>query len=291
MTQDKPATPTTQQFGWLQGASRRTALGSVTILALLFIVFGARLTPNAQAQQGALIVHDSVTDFSPVCATLNNLTVSDAFGGELRLTATLEDYFSGTEVDTNRWLIGSANTWYTVPVVVADGAVTLDAMYLRSQLNFAPTQPRFFETRALVRSDGGAIGPNDLGYYRALPPQDSSGWTADTAYRMFITRTDGSIYVAARDGIDPSPYYGVDLPALNLAQYQLYRLEWDGAETRYFVNGVQQATTPGNATLDTYAFLYSQTPTTFGASPLRVDWVRAGQYFVSCPQDAGQPVD
>src|SRR5690606_9542282 len=40
----------------------------------------------------------------------------------------------------------------------------------------------------------------------------------------------------------------------------------------------------------------SQTPTGQGASPLNVDWVRAGQYapsgtFVSCAQDAGQPVD
>jgi hypothetical protein len=266
------------------------------ILVLLSALFGARLTSTAQAQQGAVIVHDSVADFSPVCATATSLTVSDALGGELRLAATLEDYFTGTAVDTNRWLIGSANTWYTVPVVVADGAVTLDAMYLRSQLNFVATQPRFFETRALVRSNGGSIGPIDLGYYRALPPQDPNAPTASTAFRLFITRTDGSIYVAARDGVAPSPYYSVDLPNIDLGQYQLFRIEWDGTETRYFVNGVQQATTPGNTTLDTYAFLYSQTPSTYGVSPLRVDWVRAGQYatsgsFVSCAQDAGQPVD
>lgn len=266
------------------------------LLVIASALFGARLTSTAQAQQGAVIVHDSVADFSPICATSTNLTVSDALGGELRLAATLEDYFAGAAVDTNRWVIGSANTWYNVPVVVADGAVTLDAMYLRSQLNFAATQPRFFETRALARSNGGSIGPIDLGYYRALPPLDPNAPTASTAFRLFITRTDGSIYVAARDGVAPSPYYSVDLPNTDLGQYQLFRIEWDGVETRYFVNGVQQATTPGNATLDTYAFLYSQTPSIYGVSPLRIDWVRAGQYatsgsFVSCAQDAGQPVD
>jgi len=268
------------------------------VLALLAALAGLRMLPpsTAQAQQSGVIVHDVAADFSPTCATATNVTVSDALGGELRLAATLEDYFNGSQVDGSRWLIGSANTWYTAPVTVTNGTVTLDAMYLRSQMSFAATQPRFFETRALVRSDGGAVGPVDLGYYRALPPLDPNAPTATTAFRLFITRTDGTLYVAARDGVSPSPYYSVDLPTLDLTQYHLFRIEWDGTETRYFVNGVQQATTPGVATLDTYAFLYSQTPSTYGVSPLRVDWVRAGQYasngsFVSCAQDAGQPVN
>jgi hypothetical protein len=212
-----------------------------TILGLLGALVGLRILPvaTAQAQQSGVIVHDVAADFSPTCATATNVTVSDALGGELRLAATLEDYFNGSQVDGSRWLVGSANTWYTAPVTVANGAVTLDAMYLRSQMSFAGTQPRFFETRAQARSDGGAIGPIDLGYYRALPPLDPNAPTATTAFRLFITRTDGTLYVAARDGVSPSPYYSVDLPTVDLAQYHLFRIEWDGAETRYFVNGVQ----------------------------------------------------
>ncbi|MCS6828897.1 MAG: hypothetical protein NZ553_19960, partial [Caldilinea sp.] len=268
------------------------------ILGLLAVLVGLRVLPTAtaQAQQSGVIVHDVVADFSPTCATATNVVVSDALGGELRLAATLEDYFNGSQVDGSRWLVGSANAWYTAPVTVTNGTVTLDAMYLRSQTSFATTQPRFFETRAQARSDGRAIGPIDLGYYRALPPLDPNAPTPTTAFRLFITRTDGTLYVAARDGVSPSPYYSVDLPTVDLGQYHLFRIEWDGAETRYFVNGVQQATTPGVATLDTYAFLYSQTPSTYGVSPLRVDWVRAGQYatngsFISCVQNAGQPVN
>ncbi len=292
-----------RMFAWRKRAAMHAnvmrKLGALaTILGLLAALVGLRILPiaTAQAQQSGVIVHDVAADFSPTCATATNVTVSDALGGELRLAATLEDYFNGSQVDGSRWLVGSANTWYTAPVTVTNGTVTLDAVYLRSQMSFAGTQPRFFEARAQARSDGGTIGPVDLGYYRALPPLDPNAPTATTAFRLFITRTDGALYVAARDGVSPSPYYSVDLPTVDLAQYHLFRIEWDGAETRYFVNGVQQATTPGVAALDTYAFLYSQMPSTYGVSPLRVDWVRAGQYatsgsFVSCAQDAGQPVD
>ncbi|MCB0134851.1 MAG: hypothetical protein KDD75_07060, partial [Caldilineaceae bacterium] len=104
-------------------------------LLLLVLVAGAVQVmpmPTALAQQGGTIVHDSAVDFSPTCVVGTSVTVSDASGGEIRLAASLEDYFSGTAVDTNRWLVGSANTWYTAPVTVSGGVVSLDAMYLRS---------------------------------------------------------------------------------------------------------------------------------------------------------------
>lgn len=259
------------------------------------IVAQLALTPTVRAQQSSTIIHDTVPDFTPACATNTGLTVSDALGGELRLTATLEDYFTGAAVDTSRWLMGSASPSYTAPVTVTNGVVVLTGMYLRSQVNFAATQPRFFEARALPRVDGRNAVPTDLGFYRALSPLDPNAPTSTTAFRLFVTRTDNTIYTLSRDGVAPNPAYAADIPGLDLTQYHIYRVEWDGAETRFLVDGVQQAAAPGVATLDTYAFLYHQDPASAGASPLRVDWARAGQYssngtFVSCVQDAGQPV-
>ncbi|HHW88054.1 MAG TPA: hypothetical protein GX400_17835 [Chloroflexi bacterium] len=270
-----------------------------TLLALACIGAGIAtqiaLTPTVRAQQSGAILHDTVADFSPACVTNTGLTVSDALGGELRLAATLEDYFTGAAVDTTRWLVGSASPGYTAPVTVTNGVVDLTGMYLRSQANFAATQPRFFEARALPRVDGRNAVPTDLGFYRALSPLDPNAPTSTTAFRLFVTRTDNTVYALSRDGVAPNPAYSTDIPGVDLTQYHIYRVEWDGAETRYFVDGVQVAAAPGVATLDTYAFLYHQDPASATTSPLRVDWARAGQYisngsFVSCVQDAGQPV-
>ncbi|HHY54406.1 MAG TPA: hypothetical protein GYA08_03110, partial [Chloroflexi bacterium] len=131
-------------------------MGALFVLALIAAAVSALLAtpPAARAQQSSTIVHDTVADFTPACAVNTGLTVSDALGGELRLAATLEDYFTGAAVDTNRWLVANANTWYSAPVTVTNGVVDLTGMYLRSQMNFATTQPRFFETRALARVDG-----------------------------------------------------------------------------------------------------------------------------------------
>ena len=272
-------------------------IGVLLVLALVGAGFTTQLamTPVARAQQSGTIVHDTVADFSPVCVTNTGLTVSDALGGELRLAATLEDYFTGAAVDTNRWLVGSALPSYTAPVTVTNGAVDLTGMYLRSQANFATTQPRFFEARALPRIDGRNAVPTDLGFYRALSPTDPNAPTSTTALRLFVTRTDNSIYALSRDGVAPNPAYSTDIPSVDLTQYHIYRVEWDGAGTRFFVDGVQRATAPGVTTLDTYALLYHQEPASGSTSPLRVDWARAGQYvgsgsFTSCAQDAGQPV-
>jgi hypothetical protein len=98
------------------------------------------------------------------------VTVSDANGGEVRLAATVEDYFTGNSVDTTRWLTGTTYTWYTVPPSVGNGVLTLDSAWLRSQVNLQGTRPRFFEARAQQRINASNAGWPDLGFYRELPP-------------------------------------------------------------------------------------------------------------------------
>ncbi|HRE27899.1 MAG TPA: glycoside hydrolase family 16 protein, partial [Anaerolineales bacterium] len=227
-----------------------------------------------------------------------NTIVSDAAGGEVRLAALLEDYFSGSAVDTARWVSGSTYTWYQVPPSVSGGVLTLDSAYLRSQTNFQNVVPRFFEARALQRINTNAASWPDLGFYRELPPLDygSGPYPNDSSLRIFVTRDTNTTYVRGRDGDGTQPLIDVDIPTLDLQQYHLFRIEWDATETRFYTDGTLRATIPGIATLNTWAFLYSQDPATGGRSPMQVDWVRVGQYastgtYQSCALDAGSVVD
>ena len=270
----------------------RRLLGGIILLAIIYAPSGWHVpAANAQTIPGS-ITHTSTGDFNPICTVQSGVTVSDAGGGEVRLAATVEDYFNGTGPDTGLWIPGTVYPWYDIPPVVENGVLTLDGSYLRSQTNLQSVPVRFFEARALQRAGAGYAGWVDLGFYRALPPQDPNATTADTALRLFISRDDNTTYVRGRDGDASAPLYDSDIPTINLQQYHLFRVEWDGSETRFYVDGVFQASNPGVSTLNTYAFLYHQTPTTSGSSQMQVDWVRAGAYpssgnFTSCVLDAG----
>ena len=267
--------------------------GAVFLILVVALTALGRPVQIARAQTtSGSVTQTTAGDFGAVCASLSDVSVSDAGGGEVRLRASLEDYFDGAAVDTGRWVVGNVYSWYTTPPTVGNGALTLDASYLRSQMNMQSLPVRFFEARALQRAGAGNAGWPDLGFYRALPPLDPNAVTSDTAMRLFISRDTNTTYVRGRDGDGSAPLYDVDIPTLNLQQYHLFRVEWYADRTDFLVDGVIQASVPGVSTLNTYAFLYHQAPTTQGSSPMQVDWVRAGAYpstgtYTSCVLDAG----
>jgi hypothetical protein len=292
--------------------NRRTAFALAAVLAACAVIAGSVLfvdghVPTVLAQGGAgSITHTTVADFS-VCSVLpgtanrvfTDTALSDAAGGEIRLAATVEDYFDGNRIDNTRWLSRTVYSWYTISPTVAGGVLTLDGNFLRSQIGFnAATPVRFFEARALLRIDDDPAGWPDLGFYRELPPLDYSNgdYPSDSALRLFVTPDTNETFVRARDGDETSPLIDIDIAPIDLQQYHVFRIEWDTDETRYFVDDALQATIDGISTLNTWVFLYHQTPATLGSSPMRVDWVRAGRYssdgsYVSCAMDAGQVVD
>jgi outer membrane biosynthesis protein TonB len=251
-------------------------------------------TPSGVGTNG--FTHTTTADFGPVCVVRTNTSVSDANGGEVRLAPTLEDYFSGSGVDTTRWLTGNVYSYYNAPQIMSGGVLTLDASFLRSQINFQPYQPRFFEARAQQRIDGRRAGYPDLGFYRELPPFSyGSTFPPDSALRIFVTRDDNTTYIRGRDGDQTQPLIDIDIPTIDLLQYHTFRIEWVGNEARFYVDGVYQNSIPGIATLNTWGFIYHQWPSGTENSPMRVDWTRMGQYptsgqFTSCVQDAGQTV-
>lgn len=264
-------------FGWLEALAGRPARA-------------------AYAQSGEVITHTTVLDFSAGCAQVVGVSISDAGGGELRLAANVEDYFSGSAVDPGLWMTGTTYNWYTVPITVSGGLLTLDGNWLRSQENLQSVQPRFFEARARVRLDSRPPGWPDLGFYREHPPlvYGSGPWPATSALRLFVFPDTSLPFARGRDGDGSNPLIDINLPAVDLTVFRRYRIEWEAAETRFYFDDVQQAVMTGTNTLDTWVFLYHQTPSTFGGghSPMQVDWVRAGDYapsglYQSCTLDAG----
>jgi hypothetical protein len=304
-----------------RGHKRLTKTGAyamtlVPAAALLLLMHIALTSPprRAYAQTGnsGIITQTTTADFGAVCAVLTDTSVANTAGGEIRLRPTLEDYFDGTEVNTNTWVISVSNpqSGGSVSVTVSGGLATIEGSYLRSQQNLQGTQPRFFEASARLVT--GTLTPSrpDLGFYRELGPlyyPESGPFPTTSALRLFISRDTGSasptyLYVRSRDG-NNAVFSDTNLSDLNslisLTLTSTFRINWGLTETDYLINdnpvnidsGVSLPH-EGLSNLDTWAFLYSQDPGS-AVSPLVVDWVRAGRYnntgtYVSCAQDAGR---
>ncbi len=286
---------------------------SFLAIALLALALGVLLALTAkspylaQAQGGAngVITRTTVADFENACTvlagtipnpTLSNISISPANGGEIRLRATLEDYFDDTVISNSLWLqTDSQPLGPSGNASEGGGVVTLEAMALRSQASFNQAN-RFFEARALIVTDPFTQSSTpDLGYYRINPPlYYTETIIENTALRVFVFPPDDVPYVLARDGGSASTLFEDTIATPVLTQPHLFRIEWGSSETDYYVDGSLQTTLSGNSSLPSYVFLYSQDPsdTGDGRSPLEVDWVRAGQYstngvYTSCVQDGG----
>lgn len=258
----------------------------------------------AQGGSTGMITHTKVADFGAVCSLLTGTTVSSAAGGEIRLAATLEDYFDDTLVDNTLWRTGFVYDSYTAFPPTEDGnLLNLDGSYVRSQISFTHSI-RFFEARARTRTSSPTQIPwADLGFYRQKPPFSyTGGITEASAIRLFVDGNDAGqpttdqngVYVLARDGGDSATLYTKDIePDPNLTQFHNFRLVWNNSETRYYIDGVLGAVISPSATaLPSWAFLYAQDP----GNLIQIDWVRAGHYasngaYLSCTQDAGEIVN
>ncbi|HHY57531.1 MAG TPA: hypothetical protein GYA08_19065, partial [Chloroflexi bacterium] len=312
---------------------RRLLRATTTSLAALaaFFLMVAALAWNyepASAQGGGAgaLTLTTVSDFS-VCVALPGVVaqpgltdtiVSSANGGEIRLRATVEDYFDGSEIDATQWITGYSNPSYPDEFpVVGSGVLTLYGSYLRSQEVFTETtSPRFFEARARFVGSGFPAPTNgDIGFYRAYPPLQLPPGD-ESSIRLFVSQpfhssNDRLMYVRSRDGtVEPVVDTWVDnwgdvesAERIGLAQYRNYRINWGTTGTWYLIDGstiITAGTNPlphsGVVTRTTYAFLYNQDPESQSPDPLLIDWVRAGQYpsqgeYTSCIQDAGQVVN
>lgn len=313
-------------------------------LCALFLALAWPVSSSAADRQSfqpilGSIKHDSTSDFHAACTVLPEVlaapqleqtTISPANGGEVRLRPTIEDYFDAPQVDATRWISGFSNPAYAnvaAPTLV-DGAVRLDANFLRSQQVFGAEMPmRFFEARARFVTAPALVAYADLGFYRSLPPLRAV--TETSSIRLFVAQTTiesttpRHLFVRSKDGVfapsAPATEGAIDTVVNNwgsasaaqmagMNEFRTYAIYWDTRATQYLIDGgtiitadagaSQPLPHAGISTLPTYVLLYSQDPSWFdgGRSPLLVDWVRAGAYptqgrYTSCVLDAGAIVN
>ena len=306
------------------------AISSGVGLLLLSIMVAALLWPYgaafAQSGPNGVITHDVATHFNGACAVLTNTIVSTANGGEIRLRATVEDYFDGDTIDTTQWITDYSNPAFPHQApLIGSGVLTLYGSYLRSVQVFSATTPtRFFEASARMADASLMRSPSnvDIGFYRAYPPLRLPPGE-QSSIRLFIGQPTHStvnrlLYVRSRDGADGpildtmvNNWGGVESnQRIGLSQYRTFRINWGPTETWYLIDGSVISQVPGDtplphtgvSTRTTYVFLYNQDPLVPGdpnwsnTMPLLVDWVRAGVYpssgqYTSCVLDAGQIVN
>ena len=302
------------------------AVAAALVAFMVVVLMWPAQPALAQSGPNGTITQDTSAQFSAACAvlpgvaaapSLSGTIVSPVNGGEIRLRATVEDYFDGNEIDATQWISGYSNPAYPLEVpTIGGGLLTLYGSYLRSQTVFTGTQsPRFFEARAQFVGDGLPSPTNgDIGFYRVLPPlQVLSG--DESSIRLFVSQPFNSVnnrlmYVRSRDGTTQPVVDSLvdnwtdDEPTqrIGLSVFRNFRIDWGVTDTWYSIDGSTIITAgigdnplphTGVATRTTYVFLYNQDPEVNSPDPLLIDWVRAGQYpaagsYTSCAQDAGQ---
>ena len=287
-------------IGRRAGAQRGRGRGrSISLLVMLALLLQVGL-PGSSGTQVVLaagpggpsgsFTHTTAADFNTAsCAVLTNTTVTNYnTDGEVRLLASLEDYFNGTEVNASLWNSGWVNADYDYLPTVAGGLLTLNGSYLHSTQLFTQS-PRFMEARVLMRSTTANSTYLDVGYYRALPPSPptpGSPITEDTAARLFLVLDSGSNNLVTRlaDGLGTDPPYDIDVdPDPDMTVWHNMRINWGAVDTDFLVDGTVVGTMTeqlaGGDTLGARVLLYHLEPSPdFPTAPMQVDWIRAGQY-------------
>lgn len=282
----------------------KQAIGLWTLELITLLLIGLLInlwmpTPQtAYAQSGTLVTltHSTVADWNTCVVTNTNVSVANVSGGELRLAATLEDYFDGTEVNVTKWYSNVSNlgSGGTPTTSVSGGILALNGTYLLSNVSFTAL-PRFFESSSRLMQAPLTSGRPDLGYWRH--PTLGPLYTPDAsvgAVRLYSIDADPgnttNFQTIYRDGLPDAVFHNVTDPLVE--QNHLYRIEWSSAQSLFYVDGALWDTfnLPTNV-ITSWVFLYHQNPNIPSAStPTTVDWVRAGQYassaeFVSCAID------
>jgi hypothetical protein len=105
----------------------------------------------------------SVANFSS-CSVLDNTSIANIDGGEIRLAARMEDYFDESAVNSSRWTTGVVNSGYVVPPVLQNGSITIDGSWLRSTASVGASDlPVAVEGRVRFSEPGRGTGWGDVG--------------------------------------------------------------------------------------------------------------------------------
>lgn len=222
----------------------------------------------------------SVVNFSD-CSTLDNTSVTNLAGGEIRLAALVEDYFEADSLDTSKWVTGHENAGYIVPPRLEDGLVIVDGGWISATTAISSAHlPVVVEGRARFAEPGRGTGWGDIGLAKITqipgPPNT-----------LFISDNDGHVYANDYQPGAGGPQRTI-INGFDWTQFHDFRFVLDTNHADYYVDGQLQVSHPLSTPMimPMYLWIYSQ----FQDYDLAVDWLRAAHYpatgqFTSCPID------
>jgi hypothetical protein len=215
------------------------------------------------------VINNTQADFAS--GTFSNTVTTARQGGEIKLKASLEDYFTGTTLNSSVWTTG---TWTTGGTVTpGNGALAVQGGYAHTLNNMALNRLEF---TAKFSSNS----PNQhIGY----SPDLSTDWI------LFSVPGFDTSRIYARSSVNGT---STDTPLnVSLDTFHDFLITVVPGSINFFADGVLVAT--HNVTANNPALVWFSNGTTNGA--LVVDNILAGQYptsgsYLSAPLDAGQVV-
>lgn len=281
----KPLTPPSK-------TNHLKTVSALTITALLFLLgwqlFPAGHSQPALAQSDSSWSHSTVAEFSS-CSVQTNTAVTNVAGGEVRLTALVEDYFDGTELDQNRWITTLLSGGFAPPPRVENGMLIIQANELSATTaitSFPVTvegRMRFADPDLpLLTSTGWAdFGLGDI---------NEVSWQRDgDSNALFIS--DGSGVVSANSyQINNGSLQRHAIPNYDWTEFHDFRIVVDTNQVDYYVddNHVRTHTLANPLALPMYLWFTSvENGREFIADWLRVAHYPAGGTFESCAIDGG----
>ena len=216
------------------------------------------------------------------------MTVSDASGGGSALPPRSKISSLGTAVDTNRWLVGSAN-----PMLTVSGGVCLSGRYVPAFAN--PTSPqhsRPFSGRALCRVSA-ASPPGRRTSASIVHCRHSIRMRRPALQLSACLSAPRQHDLCCRDGIITQ--HRSETASISPSTTSIVS---NGTEPRHATSSTvsSRRRTPARQRWTPMPSCIARRRSARGANPLNVGWVRFGpvcrqrQFRFMCT-DAGQPVD
>jgi hypothetical protein len=238
----------------------------------------------ARAQGVGPWTHTTVADFDG-CSQLAGTSIANINGGEVRLSAVVEDYFDGPVVDGTIWYSETYSGQTTWPYQ-SNGILTTDSSAVVT--NYTDDSPYLDVEGRLQFAPDGLDGVADfgLGYPNLITFQVNA---------LFITDGSGNLFANnLRDGLG-LPRQRTPITGVDLTQFHDFRIELMPTQVNYYVDGVLRVT-HAQTTLLTFTPMGLWILTQGIGRPFNAEWARWNQYpasgtFVSCAIDAGQSVN
>ncbi|NJN98414.1 MAG: hypothetical protein HC875_32140 [Anaerolineales bacterium] len=249
----------------------------------------------ALAQGGNSWSHTTTQDFNSCGPVLSNTSVTTAAGGEVRLTALIEDYFDETTLNSTRWITGTGTGGNGIPPRIENGVLLVNRSWISSTTSITQTdlpvavegRVRFISPSQIPGIDGFVdVGLGDAANVNVTKSLDSNALFITDANNVVMVNSYQPGYYPDTSGRQRETVTGFDW-----TQFHDIRIEVASNQVNYYVDGIFQRThllSTSLTAIPLHLWFFSLNPNYEFAA----EWLRLARYpnsgqFTSCPIDTG----